>query len=144
MTLKTYVGNILASYLGDITRFWMKMPFSCLFLLFFLLTPCMATNLKISGLDLVLCTKIAWKIQIWRCICFIRCLSCSNLTFRSILWLFFSYFKYIWQLFAMNPKLAKTFDTIFLTNFLCSFTWWGSYVGLMKTSLTFRIICDEK
>ena len=114
------------------------------FLLFFLLTPCMATNLKISGLDLVLCTKIAWKIQIWRCICCIRCLTCSNLTFWAILWLFFSYFKYIWQLFAMNPKLAKTFDTIFLTNFLCSFTWWGSYVGLMKTSLTFLMVCDEK
>ena len=100
----------------------------------------MATNLKISGLDLVLSTKIAWKIQIWRCICCIRCLTCSNLTFWAILWLFFSYFKNIWQLFAMNPKLAKTFDTIFLTNFLRSFTWWESHACLLTPSLTYGMV----
>ena len=68
----------------------------------------------------------------------------SNLTFSMIMEHFFHFLAYIIQLFPMNLKLSKGQDTIVLTYFLCSFTWWGSHAGLSWARWTFGMIYEEK
>ena len=113
-------------------------------MLLFSWTSFMATIQKIIGSNLVLCTKIAWKIQIWSWMWGMRCITMSNLTFSMILEHFFHFLAYIIQIFSMNRKLLKGYDPIILTNFLCSFTWWGSHAGLSWARWTFGMIYEEK
>ena len=125
MTLKSYIRTIWANNLKHIISFMNEDAIFLPFLLILLSASYTATNQNLIGLKIVPCIKIAWKIQIWSQICHIRCIASSNLTFLMILEHFFSFFKHIWQLFLMNPQLAKRHHPLQLTNFLCSFTWWG-------------------
>ena len=140
MILRTNIRSIWATYPGHITRFLHEDAIFLPFLLFFWWASYMATIQKIIGLDLVLWTKIAWKIQIWSWMWGMRCITMSNLRFLMILEHFIHFLTYIRQLFPMLSTSAKDKNPLILTNFLCSFIWRVSHALHLTASWTFDMI----
>ena len=81
MNLKTYIRSIWADNPEHYARSTNEDAIFLPFLPILWLASFMATNQNIIGLDVIPCTKIAWKIQIWSQIWDIRCITSSNLTF---------------------------------------------------------------
>ena len=106
------------------------------FLLILWLASYMATKQNINALDIVPCTKISWKIQIWSQIWGIRCITSSNLTYFDNFGALFFLFQIHMTAFPYESKTCRNFwqqptNQLFVLFHLVGVTCWA-YVGVMN------------